>query len=97
METKPRMYTFEEKKEVVELFFEGFTVNDLMERFDISNRRRIYEWSKKVRDANSFEALKDRRGSMNKGRKKKESIEEENDRLKLEVLYLKKLIRLKKG
>lgn len=97
MTRKPRNYTFEEKKEVVELFFEGYTIEELMERFDISNRRRIYEWSKNVRDANSFEVLRDRRGLMNKGRKKKESIEEENERLKLEVLYLKKLIRLREG
>ncbi|MBB4823249.1 transposase-like protein [Sporosarcina luteola] len=94
---KPRHYTFEEKKEVVELFFEGHPVAELTRRFNLSNRRRVYDWAKKVRDANSFEALRDSRGLMNKGRTKQEDMAEENERLKLEILYLKKLLHLKRG
>ena len=94
---KKRNYTFEEKKEVVELFFEGHKASVLTKRFNISNRRRIYEWAKIVQDTKSFESLRDTRGQMNKGRIKQEDLAEENERLKLEILYLKKLLQLKRG
>ena len=97
MQTHPQYYDFQMKKEVVELYFEGYSAVELTERFKLGNRRRVSEWAKKVRDAGTMEALKDTRGLANKGRtkKKKETIEEENERLKLENLYLKKLIELK--
>lgn len=98
MQTKPRVYSFELKKQVVELYFEGYSAVELVERFDLGNRRRVTEWTKKVREAGTMDALKDTRGLSNKGRtrEKKESIAEEIERLKLENLYLKKLIDLKR-
>lgn len=97
MSEKTRRYSEETKKEVVERFLEGHRVVDLQEQFGIKNRRRIYEWVHKVRDANSLEALKDTRGVSNKGREKTMNLEKENEQLKLENLYLKKLLELKRG
>lgn len=90
-------YGFELKKEVVELYLEGHSAVDLTKRFELSNRRRVSEWVKQVREAGTLEVLRDTRGLANKGRTKasNESMEEEIDRLNLEVLYLKKLIELK--
>lgn len=98
MNEKLKNYTFELKKEVVELYLEGYSAVDLTKQFELNNRRRVSEWAKKVRDAGTFDVLNDTRGLANKGvtKKKKESMAEENDRLKLENLYLKKLIELKR-
>ena len=97
MRTKKAPYGFDLKKEVVELFFEGYSAVDLAKRFELSNRRRVTEWVKQVREAGTFEVLHDMRGLGNKGRTKasKESLEEEIVRLNLELSYLKKLIDLK--
>lgn len=97
MAEKTRVYSEETKREVVERFLEGHRAVDLQEQFGIKNRRRIYDWVHKVKDANSLEALKDTRGVSNKGRKKEISLAEENEQLKLENLYLKKLLDLKRG
>ena len=90
-------YSFEIKKEIVGLYFEGHSAVDLAKRFELSDRRRVLEWAKKVREAGTLEVLRDARGLANKGRNKesKETLEEEVARLKLEVMYLKKLINLK--
>lgn len=90
-------YTFELKKQVVELYHEGYSAVELKDMFGLGDRRRVSEWAKKVRDAGTMDVLKDTRGLANKGvtKKKKESMVEENERLKLENLYLKKLIELK--
>lgn len=97
MTEKTRVYSEETKREVVERFLEGHRAVDLQEEFGIKNRRRIYDWVHKVKDANSLEALKDTRGVSNKGRKKEVSLAKENEQLKLENLYLKKLLDLKRG
>lgn len=91
------VYSFELKKKVVELYFEGYSAVDLKEQFDINNRRRVSEWAKKVREAGTFDVLKDTRGLANKGKTKNkmESQTDEIERLKLENLYLKKLLELK--
>lgn len=98
MQKNTLIYTFELKKQVVELYLEGYSAMELKERFGLRDRRRVSEWAKKVRDAGTMDVLKDTRGLANKGitRKKKESMVEENERLKLENLYLKKLIELKR-
>lgn len=97
MSKTTRTYTYEVKKKAVELFFEGHPPEYIMEKFEIKNRRSVYEWVEKVRNENSFDALLDKRGLSNKDRKKKETVEEEIERLKLENLYLKKLLQLRKG
>ena len=98
MHSKKQYYPFEMKKKVVELYFEGHSATDLAKRFDLTSRKRVTDWVSKVRKAGTMDALNDTRGLSNKGitRKKKESMLEENERLKLEILYLKKLIDLKR-
>ena len=97
MRTSNTSYGFDLKKEIVELYFEGYSAVDLANRFELSNRRRVSEWVKQVREAGTFEVLHDTRGLANKGKTKlfKETLKEENERLTLENLYLKKLIALK--
>jgi len=97
MRTNNTSYGFDLKKEIVELYFEGHSAVDLAKRFELSNRRRVSEWVKQVREAGTFEVLRDTRGLANKGKTKlfKEALKEENERLTLENLYLKKLIALK--
>lgn len=82
---------------MVELYLEGHSAADLVKRFELNNRRRVSGWAKQVRVAGTFEVLHDTRGLANKGKTKlfKETLKEENERLTLEVLYLKKLIALK--
>lgn len=98
MQAKRSFIDFKTKKEIVELYFEGYSAVELTKRFGLSNRRRVSEWAKKVRDAGTFDALKDTRGVGNKGRtkEKKKTLEEEMEHLKLENLYLKKLIDLQR-
>lgn len=98
MGTKLRKYPYETKKQIVELFLEGHSAKDLAEQYDIRNSRRVTEWVNKARGS-GFEALEDSRGAHSKGKKRKEekSLEEENERLQLEVEYLKKLLDLKRG
>lgn len=93
-----RKYTYDMKKKVVNMYYEGHSVSDLVIRFDISNRRRINDWVQKVREG-GYDALKDRRGVKSKGRPQKDglTLKEENERLRLEVMYLKKLIDLQRG
>jgi len=96
--SKKKRYAFELKKQVVKEYFEGYSVPDLVEKYGIGNRRRVYEWATKVREG-GYAALEDKRGLKSKGKKKKDelSLEEKYERLKLENLYLKKLLALKRG
>lgn len=96
--SKNRRYSYELKKQVVELYFEGRPINEIVDKFHLSSRKRIYEWVKKAKN-DGFSSLQDHRGIYSAGKKKKEkeSLEEENYRLKLEVAYLKKLIALNRG
>jgi len=41
-----RKYPYELDTQVVESFFEGESAIDLTEKFEVSNRRRIYDWVK---------------------------------------------------
>jgi len=95
---KYKSYSFETKKKAVELYFEGRSAITIAKEFHLSSDRIVQEWSKKVRDANSFEVLKNRRGRKKQSEeKRKETLEEENERLRIENLYLKKLLELRKG
>lgn len=80
------------------MYFEGYMVTELVKKFDIKNRRRVYEWVAKVREL-GYDGLYDARGARSTGKKKKEhqTIEEKYKRLELENLYLKKLLDLKRG
>lgn len=95
---KHKKYSFEIKKKVVELYFEGQSAITIAKENNISSDRRVLAWSKKVREANSFEVLRDTRGRRKQSVKnQKETLEEENERLRIENLYLKKLLDLRKG
>lgn len=93
-----KKYSFEIKKKAVELYFEGQSAITIAKENNISSDRRVLAWSKKVRDANSFEVLRDTRGKRKQEViNHKETLEEENERLRIENLYLKKLLDLRKG
>lgn len=98
MTAKTRTYSYDLKKQVVQMYFEGYTVMDLIKKFNIKNRRTVYDWTAKVREF-GYEGLYDTRGSRSTGKKKKEheTTEEKYKRLELENLYLKKLLDLKRG
>jgi transposase len=93
-----KKYSYDVKKQVVEMYFEGHPIVDIVTKFEISNRRRVHEWVKKVKE-NGYDALNDTRGHKSKGKSKKEdqTLEEKYERLQLENLYLKKLLDLKRG
>ncbi|WP_153062651.1 hypothetical protein [Metasolibacillus meyeri] len=79
------------------MYLAGTSTAEIMETFPIANRRRVTEWVKAVREANTLEVLLPNQGRPHKNKEKQESIEAENERLKLENLYLKKLLDLKRG
>lgn len=92
-------YTFELKKEIVEKYFEGYSGDQLAEEYSLSHRSRVYGWVKEVREAGTFDVLKPFKGRVKEtvSKEKKLSIEEEMERLRLENMYLKKLLELRKG
>lgn len=87
---KKKKYPYELKKQVVELYFEGESAVDLREKFNIRNRRRIYEWVATVRE-HGYTAL-EFGVPMNKSESElaDNTLKEENTRLKLENEYLKR-------
>lgn len=87
-------YSYDLKKQVVEKFFEGYGVPELMEEFQIK-KRTVYDWITKVKEG-GYEALYDNRGMKNR-KTEKESYMTEIERLRLENEYLKKLLDLKRG
>lgn len=98
MKTKRNQrFPFELKKQAVELYFEGYTSQEVADKLGINHRTRVSEWVRLVRAANSFDVLLPNKGLPRKNGRKKETLQEENERLKLENLYLKKLLDLRKG
>lgn len=94
---KNKKYPYELKKQVVELFFEGKSAIELTGKFNLNNRRRIYDWVAIVREhgytALEYGVPKSESENSNEDR----MLKEENTRLKLENEYLKKLLDLKRG
>lgn len=92
-------YSYELKKEMVELYFEGHSAEELAKKHNIGHRSRINEWVRAVRKAGTFDVLKPYQGQIIEKlpKEKKLSLEKENERLALENLYLKKLLELRKG
>jgi len=85
------------KLEVVKRYLAGESTSLLVKEYEISDAKRIYLWVKKYQKG---ETLGEVRGKSSlqtgviKGRKRKkeESIEEENTRLRMENEILKKLL-----
>lgn len=95
-----KSYTYETKKQAVEQYFEGRSVNELAPLLVIQNPANIRHWARLVKEAKSFEVLREkRRGPRESGKDAKTELEitkAELERTKLEVMYLKKLIALRK-
>ncbi|MFC3040445.1 transposase [Virgibacillus xinjiangensis] len=94
---KLRKYSYDDKVQVVKKFMEGYPSSRLVKEFNIKHRNRIYEWRDQVLQG-GYEALKGHRGMTNKAphQNRERSLEEENEHLKLEVKYLKKLLELQR-
>lgn len=90
-------YSYELKKKLVELYFEGHSAARLAEEHEVKNRRRILDGVRLVRKTGSFDCLEDHRGHANAGQPRTRTmpLEEENERLRMEIHYLKKLMELK--
>jgi transposase len=96
-----KTYSYELKLKAIKLYFDGFTRTEIAEECNITNKKMVNHWVNKYKQGGP-NALKDKRGlkrGMDKGRKRKITLtlEEENERLKAENLYLKKLIDQKRG
>lgn len=93
-----KTYSYDLKKQVVEKYLEGHSASELVDEFEIKNRRTIYDWVNKAK-IEGFKGLEDQRGLQSKGKSKKDedTIEQKYERLKLENMYLKKLLDLKRG
>ncbi|TMN21641.1 hypothetical protein [Lentibacillus cibarius] len=97
MGKKLKKYSYDDKVDVVKKFMEGYPSSRLVKEYDLTHRNRIYEWRDQVLKG-GYEALKDHRGAKTKDhhRGRERSLEEENESLKLEVKYLKKLLDLQR-
>ncbi|MDE3839662.1 transposase [Bacillus methanolicus] len=94
-------YSFELKMQAIQLYYSGYSRTEIAEMLKVKNKRLINEWVNKYERLGE-EGLRDKRGAkkgMGKGRPRKTSLtlEEENQLLKAENLYLKKLLEQKRG
>lgn len=93
-----KRYSYELKKTVVEKYFEGHAIRDLIKEYNISAPRIANRWVNKVREG-GYEALKDTRGMKSIGkqkRKEEETKDEIIERQALQIEYLKKLLELER-
>ena len=95
-------YPYETKKQAVELYFEGLSTKEVAERLEIQNPSSIRYWSGLVKEAKSFDVLREkRRGPREAGsgapKTELEVTKAKLERAELEIMYLKKLIALRKG
>ena len=93
-----KRYSYELKKTVVEKYFEGHAIRDLMKEYNISAPRVANRWVNKVREG-GYEALKDTRGMKSIGKQKRKEEETKNEiieRQALQIEYLKKLLELER-
>lgn len=99
METK-KSYPYETKKKAVEMYHEGWRVEEVAEQLEIHQPRNIHRWVRLVKEASSFKVLREKRRGPSPGgpqRTELEIVKAELERKDLEVMYLKKLIALRKG
>lgn len=98
MEAKHKRYSYELKKTVVEKYFQGYPLKELVKEYNISAERVANRWVNKVREG-GYEALKDKRGIKSLGRPKRneeETMNEIIERQALQIEYLKKLLELER-
>jgi len=94
-----KRYSYELKKTVVQKYFEGHAIRDLIKEYNISASRVVNRWAKKVREG-GYEALNDKRKMSQKVADRKPSEDETKneiiERQALQIEYLKKLLELER-
>ncbi|MBM7676980.1 helix-turn-helix domain-containing protein [Gracilibacillus alcaliphilus] len=99
-----KTYSYEMKKQVVEKYFEGHAIRDLVQAYPISDERVARRWVQKVREG-GYEALmrkgqtarKRRKENLEKKAKKKELTKDEIiEHQALQIELLKKLLELER-
>ncbi|MGP4071010.1 helix-turn-helix domain-containing protein [Piscibacillus sp. B03] len=97
--SKRQSYDFDLKKEVVQEYFNGVSSTELVEKYGLNSRRRVSDWVSKVRDG-GYEALyRQKRGPKSTDDAEEselEKLKKQNKSLELEIMYLKKLMDLKR-
>lgn len=94
-------YSFDIKLKAVKMYLEdGIGSTTIAKELNLSSNKRVLLWVKRFNEFGE-DGLKERRGStkgLQKGRPRKRqlSLEEENQRLKAEVEFLKKLLILER-
>ena len=98
---KNMSYSFDIKFKAVKMYLEeGIGSNTLAKELNLSSNKRVLLWVKRYNEFGE-DGLRERRGitrGLQKGRPRKRqlSLEEENQRLKAEVEFLKKLLILER-
>ena len=94
-------YSFDIKLKAVKMYLDkGIGSTTIAKELNLSSSKRVLLWVKRYNDLGE-DGLRERRGTtrgLQKGRPRKRqlSLEEENQRLKVEVEFLKKLLILER-
>ena len=98
---KNMSYSFDIKLKAVKMYLdEGIGSTTIAKELNLSSSKRVLLWVKRYNELGE-DGLRERRGTtrgLQKGRPRKRqlSLEEENQRLKVEVEFLKKLLILER-
>lgn len=95
-----KSYAYETKKQAVEMYFEGYSTNEVADRLEIQNPSSIRDWARQVKATKSFDVLREKRRGPRDTPAPKTELEVTKaklERAELEIMYLKKLIALRKG
>lgn len=101
MSKKNKTYSFEIKLKAVKMYLEdGIGSTTIARELELSSEKRVTLWVKRFKEFGDA-GLKEQRGrfrGMNKGRPRKQelTLEQENQKLKAEVEYLKKLLQIER-
>ncbi|GAA0732606.1 helix-turn-helix domain-containing protein [Clostridium oceanicum] len=99
MSKKTKTYSLETKLKAVKMYLEdGIGSTTIVKELQLSDENRVLLWVKRFREFGE-EGLKEQRGKYkgaNKGspRKQELTLEQENEKLRAEVEYLKKLLQI---
>lgn len=98
MDKAGKSYSYDIKAQAVEMFLEGHPLEDILNKYEIRHKRRVYDWVNKVKKY-GYKALNDQRGKKSQGKTKTESLtyKEAYERKCMENDLLKKLINLERG
>lgn len=99
MSKKSKKYSLEIKLKAVKMYLEdGIGSTTIAKELQLSDKNRVLLWVKKFKEFGEA-GLEEQRGKykgINKGRPRKQklSLEQENEKLRAEVEYLKKLLQI---